>query len=47
MKELVLTIAKTLVDRPEKVSVSEVQGGQCTVYELKVDKSDVGKVIGK
>lgn len=47
MKELILIIAKALVDQPEKVSVSEVRGHQCTVYELKVDKSDVGKVIGK
>lgn len=47
MKELILKIAKALVDHPEKVSVAEVKGSQCTVYELTVDKSEVGKIIGK
>jgi predicted RNA-binding protein YlqC (UPF0109 family) len=47
VKELILVIAKALVDQPEKVSVSEVCGSQCTVLELKVDKSEIGKVIGK
>ncbi len=47
MKELVEIIAKHLVDHPENVSVSErVEGG--TIYvDLKVDPSDMGKVIGK
>lgn len=47
MKELILYIAKALVDNPENVSISEVQGSQCTVLELKVAKSEIGKVIGK
>jgi predicted RNA-binding protein YlqC (UPF0109 family) len=47
VKELIMIIAQTLVDQPEKVAVSEVQGSQCTVFELKVDKSEIGKVIGK
>jgi predicted RNA-binding protein YlqC (UPF0109 family) len=47
VKELVLMIARALVDMPEKVTVSEVQGSQCTVLELKVEKSEIGKVIGK
>lgn len=47
MKDLILVIAKALVDQPEKISISEVQGSQCTVLELKVDKSEIGKVIGK
>jgi len=42
-----MIIAQALVDQPEKVSVTEVQGSQCTVFELKVDKSEIGKVIGK
>ena len=42
-----MMIARALVDQPEKVSVTEVQGSQCTVFELKVDKSEIGKVIGK
>ena len=47
MKELIELMARSLVDQPEKVSVSEVQGSQCTVLELKVEKSEIGKVIGK
>jgi predicted RNA-binding protein YlqC (UPF0109 family) len=47
MKELVVYIAKALVDNPEEVSVSEVSGEQTSVIELKVSKSDLGKVIGK
>ena len=40
-------MAKALVDFPEQVKVSEVQGEQTTVIELKVAKEDLGKVIGK
>lgn len=47
IKELVEEIAKALVDIPEEVAVSEVQGEQVTVLELKVAPSDFGKVIGK
>jgi predicted RNA-binding protein YlqC (UPF0109 family) len=47
MKELVEFIAKALVDSPEEVSVSEVEGEITSVIELKVAKSDLGKVIGK
>ena len=47
IKELVEEIAKALVDIPEEVAVSEVQGEQVTVLELKVAPSDLGKVIGK
>jgi len=47
MKDLVLYITKALVDNPEKVEVKEVAGEKSTVIELKVDKSDRGKVIGK
>ncbi len=47
MKELITYIAKSLVDRPEEVAVSEVEGNQTTVLELKVAKEDLGKVIGK
>lgn len=47
MKELILMIARALVDQPEKVTLTEVQGSQCTVFELKVEKSEIGKVIGK
>jgi predicted RNA-binding protein YlqC (UPF0109 family) len=47
MRELIHYIAQSLVDHPENVSVSEVEGNQTTVLELKVSKDDLGKVIGK
>ncbi|HLC14609.1 MAG TPA: KH domain-containing protein [Thermodesulfovibrionia bacterium] len=47
MKDLIEQIAKALVDRPEEVSVSEIEGERTTVYELRVAQSDLGKVIGK
>ncbi len=47
MKTLIEYIAKSLVDHPEEVQVSEVEGEQTTVLELKVSKEDLGKVIGK
>jgi predicted RNA-binding protein YlqC (UPF0109 family) len=47
MKELITYIAKALVDYPEQVAVSEVEGSQTSVLELKVAKEDLGKVIGK
>ena len=47
MKELILQIAKALVDHPEQVSVIEIEGNQTSVVELKVAKDDLGKVIGK
>lgn len=47
MKDLISYIAQALVDRPEEVSVSEIEGNQTSVLELKVAKEDLGKVIGK
>jgi uncharacterized protein len=47
MKELVLYIAKALVDNPDKVEVTEISGEKATVLELRVAESDRGKVIGK
>jgi uncharacterized protein len=47
MKTLIEDIAKALVDMPEQVSVSEVEGEQVTVLELRVAPGDLGKVIGK
>lgn len=47
MKELIESIAKALVDKPEAVTVRAVEGEQITVLELKVDPTDLGKVIGK
>jgi predicted RNA-binding protein YlqC (UPF0109 family) len=47
MKELISYIAQALVDNPEQVVVSEVEGNQTSVLELQVAKEDLGKVIGK
>ncbi|MBI3939557.1 MAG: KH domain-containing protein [Acidobacteria bacterium] len=47
MKELIEEIAKALVDKPEQVVVTEVEGEQTTVLELRVAQTDLGKVIGK
>jgi len=47
MKDLIKYIAEALVDNPDDVRVSEVEGNQTSVLELKVAKEDLGKVIGK
>ncbi|HVV45570.1 MAG TPA: KH domain-containing protein [Bryobacteraceae bacterium] len=47
MKQLIEDIAKSLVDVPEEVVVTAVDGEQVTVLELKVAPGDLGKVIGK
>jgi uncharacterized protein len=47
MKDLVTRIAQALVDHPEEVTVTEVEGNQTSVLELKVAKEDLGKIIGK
>ena len=47
MTKLVEAIAKSLVDRPENVEVTETSTRQGTVIQLKVDPDDMGKVIGK
>ena len=46
MKELVELIAKSLVDNQEKVQVSQIDGEQSSIIELKVAPEDVGKIIG-
>ena len=47
MKDLIAYIAKALVDKPEEVVVTEIEGEQISVIELKVAKEDIGKIIGK
>lgn len=47
LKDLVNFMAQTLVDAPSEVEVTEMVGEQTTVFELKVAKSDLGKIIGK
>ena len=47
MKELVLFIARALVDNPDAVEVKEIEGERTMVIELKVAEEDLGKVIGR
>jgi predicted RNA-binding protein YlqC (UPF0109 family) len=47
MKELIEYIAKALVDNPDKVRVTEIEGEKTSVIELSVAKEDLGKIIGK
>ena len=47
MNQLVETICKSLVDNPENVKVTQIDGEQTTILELRVHPSDLGKVIGK
>lgn len=47
MKDLIAYIAKALVNKPEEVVVTKIEGQQIYVIELKVAKKDIGKIIGK
>ena len=47
MKELIEQIAKTIVEKPEEVQVRAIEGEHAVVIELRVDRDDIGKVIGK
>lgn len=47
LKEFVEFMAKSIVDNPEDVQVTEVAGEKTTVIELRVASEDLGKVIGK
>jgi predicted RNA-binding protein YlqC (UPF0109 family) len=47
MKDLIELIARALVDNPDEVTVTALEGSQATVLELKVAKEDLGKIIGK
>lgn len=47
MKELLESIARSLVDNPDDVSVREVEGEKSLILELRVAEDDMGKVIGK
>ena len=47
LKELIEFMAKALVDSPDQVKVSEIEGEKTSVIELSVAKDDLGKVIGK
>ena len=47
MKELLLFLAKSLVEHPETVNVTETEGPEAIILELNVASEDMGKVIGK
>jgi predicted RNA-binding protein YlqC (UPF0109 family) len=47
MKEFVEYVVKNLVDYPDKVRIHEVGGTNTLIIELSVEKSDIGKVIGR
>ena len=47
MKELLLYIARSLVDHPDQVTVNEVENGDELTLELRVAPEDMGKVIGR
>ncbi len=47
LKELISTIAKALVDNPDSVEVTEIEGEHNSLIELRVAKEDIGKVIGR
>jgi predicted RNA-binding protein YlqC (UPF0109 family) len=47
MRDLLIRIAQALVDNPKKVRVNEIKGKQTVVLELRVAKTDMGRIIGK
>ena len=47
MKELIEYVVKTLVDHPDELRISEIEGERTVVFELRCHPDDVGKVIGK
>jgi len=47
VKDLLVLLIKSIVDIPDEVTISEVEGEKAVIYEIKVAESDIGKVIGK
>lgn len=47
LKEFIEFVAKNLVDYPDEVEVMQVEGEKTIIFELKVNKEDIGKIIGK
>ena len=47
MKDFVVFIVKQLVDKPDQVQINEISGERTVVLELRVDKGDIGKVLGR
>ncbi len=47
MRELIELIIKGIVDNPDKVEINEIVGEKSSIFEVRVDPSDIGKVIGR
>ncbi|QBG46348.1 KH domain-containing protein [Verrucomicrobia bacterium S94] len=47
MKQILETIAKSLVDAPNEVQITEIDGEKTLIFELRCNAKDVGKIIGK
>jgi len=47
MKQVIETIAKALVDAPNEVKITELDGEKTLIFELRCNPQDVGKIIGK
>jgi predicted RNA-binding protein YlqC (UPF0109 family) len=47
LKELIELIIKGIVDNPDKVEINEILGEKTSIFEVRVDSNDIGKVIGK
>jgi len=47
LKELIELIIKGIVDNPDKVELNEITGERSSIFEVRVDPADVGKVIGR
>lgn len=47
MREMLEFIVRALVDHPEAIHITEVDGDRTVVFELRCEKGDLGKVIGK
>ena len=47
MRELIELIIKGIVDNPDKVEINEIIGERSSIFEVRVDSNDIGKVIGR
>ncbi len=47
MRELIELIIKGIVDNPDKVEINEIIGERSSIFEVRVDSNDIGKVVGK
>ncbi|MCS7245935.1 MAG: KH domain-containing protein [candidate division WOR-3 bacterium] len=46
-RDLLEQLVKSIVDKPENVEIKEIPGEKVVIYEVKVDREDLGKIIGK